>query len=210
MEFQYRPCETTRITSGYGYRTNPITKKTATFHAGIDISPMDKIKYFQEPIFACKSGKVKLAEYNLARGNQVLIDHGSDILTRSQHLANIMVKTGDTVQAGQIIGHMGNTGDSTAQHLHFEVIINGSTVNPAPYIEGLPIPKQHSQSYQSVQQKYGFQDDTMDYLESYQYAESLFSKMLLPVASQSYQLSTVRYILNYKYGKEIFDRLLQE
>ncbi|WP_027399557.1 M23 family metallopeptidase [Anaerovorax odorimutans] len=207
MQFQYRPCETTRITSRYAYRIDPITKKKATFHPGLDISPIDKVKFFQEPIFACLGGKVLLSSFNSARGNQVLIDHGSNIMTRSQHLADCKVSKGDNVAAGQIIGHMGNTGYSTAQHLHFEVIADGKTVNPEPYIKDLPIPSKHSNNFKKVKEKYGFEANTMSYLENYKYAEFLFERMLLPVKEQHFQLGTINYILGYKYGKEIFEKL---
>lgn len=207
MEFKYRPCETTRVTSGYQYRTNPITGKRQTFHPGLDLSPIDKVKYFQEPIFSCSEGQVITAGFNIARGKQVLIAHGSGVMTRSQHLASYTVKAGDFVTAGQVIGLMGNTGMSTAQHLHFEVIIDGNTVNPQPYLEGLPIPIVHSDNYKKVKEKYGFEDHSMAYLEEYQYAEPLFAKMLLPLEQQVYQLNTINYILNYKYGKELFEKL---
>lgn len=209
MKFLYRPCETIRITSGYGYRNDPIHIGKRQFHAGIDVSPKDKVKYYQEAIYACADGTVEIASFNSARGNQALINHGDRVKTRSQHLADMLVKVGQTVKAGQIIGHMGTTGDSTGQHLHFEVIVNGKTQNPVDYVMMLPVYVEikHSDNYYKVQKKYGFDDNTMAYLEKYQYAEDLFSKMLLPKEQQSYQLSTVQYILEYKFGKEVFAKL---
>ena len=69
------------------------------------------------------------------------------------------------------------------------------------------IKKEHSQNYHAVQEKYGFSYPTMEYLEHYRWADSLFAMMLQDAAAQKYQLNTIDYILEYEYGKEIFERL---
>ena len=132
---KYRPCFTTRITSPFGMRTHPITKKP-TMHNGIDLSPLDKVKYFQEPIIAIADGVVTMSSFSSVLGNQVRTNH-STYESRNYHLAKRLVNVGDKVKAGQVIGLMGSTGSSTAQHLHFEIRIGAKAVNPIPYIKDL-------------------------------------------------------------------------
>ena len=114
-----------RISSHYGQRTDPFYKVTK-FHGGIDFSgPIGT------GIYATGDGVVKKVEKNKnGYGNHILVDHGYGYMTRYAHLNTIMVKKGDKVKRGQEIGTMGNTGKSTAPHLHYEVIKNNKTVNP--------------------------------------------------------------------------------
>ena len=114
-----------RISSHYGQRTDPFYKVTK-FHEGIDFSgPIGT------GIYATGDGVVKKVEKNKnGYGNNILVDHGYGYMTRYAHLNTIMVKKGDKVKRGQEIGTMGNTGKSTAPHLHYEVIKNNKTVNP--------------------------------------------------------------------------------
>lgn len=131
-----RPCFTTRITSSFGYRNHPLTKRR-TMHNGIDLAPSDKVKYFQEPICSVGLGIVKSSYLSNVLGNAIVIQHDGGIESRYYHLAKRLVSIGDIVTTGNIIGLMGSTGDSTAQHLHFEIRINGKAVDPFPYIDGL-------------------------------------------------------------------------
>ena len=85
-------------------------------------------------IFASVPGKVSYAGFRSDYGYNVIIDHGNGLQTRYAHCSKLFVKEGETVAAGQTIAFMGSTGDSTGPHLHFEVIINGTRVDPAPYI----------------------------------------------------------------------------
>ena len=114
-----------RISSHYGQRTDPFYKVTK-FHGGIDFSgPLGT------GIYATGDGTVIRVEKNKSGyGNNVLIDHGYGYKTRYAHLDSFSVKKGDKVKRGQEIGKMGNTGKSTAPHLHYEVIKNNKTVNP--------------------------------------------------------------------------------
>ena len=114
-----------RISSHYGQRTDPFYKVTK-FHGGIDFSGRVGLG-----IYATGDGVVIKVEKNKSGyGNNILIDHGYGYKTRYAHLHSFKVKKGQKVKRGQEIGTMGNTGKSTAPHLHYEVIKNNKTVNP--------------------------------------------------------------------------------
>lgn len=85
-------------------------------------------------IFAAAGGTVTYTGFDSDYGYNVVIDHGNGIKTRYAHASAMCVNTGDTVAQGDMIAVVGNTGRSTGNHLHFEVIINGTRVNPAPYV----------------------------------------------------------------------------
>ena len=82
------------------------------------------------PILAAHGGTVIISGWNNSYGNQVLLDNGAGLSTRYAHMTAAAVSAGETVTAGQVIGYVGNTGDSTGFHLHFEVMQNGVRVNP--------------------------------------------------------------------------------
>lgn len=116
-----------RVSSPFGYRSRG-------FHSGVDISgPGINGKV----IVAAKDGVVaSVSRGNSGLGNQVSINHGGGVVTRYGHClsGSISVSPGQHVSAGQAIARVGSTGNSTGPHLHFEVRINGSAVNPLPYI----------------------------------------------------------------------------
>ncbi len=120
----------TSISSPYGSRIHPISGKQS-FHSGIDIPASQGT-----PIIATRSGTVTIATYNSSYGNYVEINHGDGTSSRYAHMMNggILVKVGDTVRQGQIIGKVGTTGASTGNHLHFEIRIDGQTTNPTEYV----------------------------------------------------------------------------
>lgn len=86
------------------------------------------------PIYAVKAGTVISSGWDGDYGYSIVIDHGNGVQTRYSHESELYVKTGDTVKAGEEIGAVGRTGNASGNHLHFEVIINGDRVDPAPYI----------------------------------------------------------------------------
>ncbi len=117
-----------RISSLYGYRIHPITGRRR-FHEGIDIAATHGNR-----VYAYTDGRVVEAGWNGGYGNCILIDHGNGLKTRYAHLSKIYVRIGQKVRAGERIGAIGSTGNSTGPHLHFEVIKNGQTKNPLNYI----------------------------------------------------------------------------
>ena len=96
-----------------------------TGHRGTDIPAPEGT-----PILAAHSGTVLVSGWNDSYGNQVLLDNGAGLSTRYAHMTQTAVTAGEAVTAGQVIGYVGNTGDSTGFHLHFEVMQNGVRVNP--------------------------------------------------------------------------------
>jgi murein DD-endopeptidase MepM/ murein hydrolase activator NlpD len=113
-----------RLSSRYGYRKNPITGLRG-FHSGIDISANTGV-----PIKAAMAGRVISTGYNDIFGNFVVVSHHSNYRTLYGHMSVIRTETGAYVRGGQTIGDVGNTGQSTGSHLHFQVYKNGLTVNP--------------------------------------------------------------------------------
>ena len=94
-------------------------------HRGTDIPAPEGT-----PILAAHSGTVLVSGWNNSYGNQVLLDNGAGLSTRYAHMTATAVTAGETVTAGQVIGYVGSTGDSTGNHLHFEVMQNGARCNP--------------------------------------------------------------------------------
>ena len=113
-----------------GKITSPYGTRSTGFHSGLDIGGV-----IGRGVYAAAGGKVVLSSWYYAYGNCILIDHGNGMKTRYAHLSAYKVKVGDTVERGQLIGLCGNTGRSTGPHLHFEVIVNGSTKNPINYLK---------------------------------------------------------------------------
>ena len=115
------------ITSYFGWRVHPITG-TNKYHSGVDIGAS-----YGSSVLAADSGTVILAGWNGGYGNCIVISHGNGITTLYGHLSSIIVSSGQSVSQGQTIGYVGSTGNSTGPHLHWEVAVNGSQVNPLNY-----------------------------------------------------------------------------
>lgn len=129
------PSYCTYITSVQGNRVHPITGQHGT-HGGTDIGAS-----YGSAIYAAGSGTVVTAynnsAYNGGYGNYAMINHGNGIQTLYAHMSVCSVTVGQTVSAGQTIGYVGSTGRSTGPHLHFEVRVNGSRVDPQSYYPGI-------------------------------------------------------------------------
>ena len=117
-----------RMASGFGPRIDPIYK-TKKFHAGMDFSAKTGT-----PIYATGNGKViRVRKSRKGYGNHVKIDHGYGYVTLYAHMQKYIVKKGQKVKRGEVIGYVGNTGKSVAPHLHYEVHKNGKKVNPVNF-----------------------------------------------------------------------------
>ena len=112
------------ISSSYGYRIHPITNKIS-FHSGIDI-PAPK----NTSVLASDDGIVIFAGYKNGYGNVVEIEHFDNKKTLYAHNESIVVSKGSIVKKGQVIAKVGSTGNSTGNHIHFEVKVNNERINP--------------------------------------------------------------------------------
>lgn len=122
------PCPSAYISSEFGGRTSP-GGIGSTNHKGRDYATGTG-----SPIYASASGTVTTVSYNVARGNYVVINHGNGLSTLYQHCSATYVRAGQSVSAGQNIAAVGTTGYSTGPHLHFEVWVNGTPVDPRLYL----------------------------------------------------------------------------
>lgn len=115
------------MASGYGYRRDPIYG-TPKFHEGLDFAAATGT-----PVFATADAEVEVAERKPGYGNCIDLNHGFNYKTRYAHLSQILVKPGQKVKRGEMIGKVGNTGKSTGSHLHYEVLFKGEPQNPVNY-----------------------------------------------------------------------------
>jgi murein DD-endopeptidase MepM/ murein hydrolase activator NlpD len=129
---QFRPTASAVITSTFGYRRDPFTGRGA-MHPGIDFRAA-----YGSPIRAAAKGVVSFVGRKSGYGNVVEVSHGNGLVTRYAHMSATHARVGQEVAAGDVIGAVGSTGRSTGPHLHFEVRVNGSAVNPRPFLERAP------------------------------------------------------------------------
>lgn len=115
--------------SSYGWRIDPFNGNKA-FHEGLDFTANTGA-----PIFAAADGIVSAAEHTPDYGNLVKVDHGSGLETRYAHASRLLVKVGERVVKGQKIAEVGSTGRSTGPHLHYEIRLNGSPLDPRKYLQ---------------------------------------------------------------------------
>jgi len=120
------------ITSSFGEREDPFNGEGA-FHAGVDISAS-----FGTPVRAAADATVESAGLGTGYGREVILDHGNGIETLYAHLSGFAVTTGQEVRQGQVIGYVGMSGRSTGPHLHYEVRIHNTPVNPHRYLRETP------------------------------------------------------------------------
>lgn len=119
-----------QVTAAFGQRMDPFSGE-GTFHAGLDISAP-----YGAGVEAAADGIVFYVGPDQGYGNEVLIDHGYGIKTKYGHLSKIYVVLGQEVTRGQTIGAVGMTGKTTGPHLHYEVLVHETPVNPAKYLHG--------------------------------------------------------------------------
>lgn len=119
------PCPGSSITSRFGWR-----EFTNSYHKGIDLGTGTQ----NIPTYAVAAGTVITAGWNDSAGWWIAIDHGDGLVTKYMHHKELYVEVGDQVEKGQQIGLSGTTGNSTGNHLHFQMEINGAAVDPEPYL----------------------------------------------------------------------------
>lgn len=118
-----------RVSSPFGWRN--IAVNGNRFHGGVDIAAPTGTS-----VKAARSGRVTRAGWWGSYGYVVVLDHGDDTETRYAHLSSYEVTAGDEVRQGDVIGSVGSTGASTGPHLHFEIRLEGTAVDPVPYLSG--------------------------------------------------------------------------
>jgi murein DD-endopeptidase MepM/ murein hydrolase activator NlpD len=123
-----------KINNEFAFRRNPFGGRSYEFHPGLDIDG-EKGDVVMSPA----NGKVLRAGWTGGYGNLLEIDHGNGITTRYGHLSKIDVQVGDTVTRGESVALVGSTGRSTGPHLHFEVRVNNTAVNPRRFLPPNPI-----------------------------------------------------------------------
>ena len=123
-----RPTDTGWMSSRFGFRKDPFTEKQ-TFHRGLDFSvPLGT------PVRVTGDGVILAVQQQRGFGRVIKVDHGSGVVTVYAHLDQQLVKKGDKVSRGDVIGKSGSTGRSSAPHLHYEIRISNRPVNPLSYI----------------------------------------------------------------------------
>jgi murein DD-endopeptidase MepM/ murein hydrolase activator NlpD len=124
------PVDGVRLTSDFGMRIHPVLG-VRRGHKGIDLAGPTGT-----PVRATADGVVSRADSFSTYGLYVSLEHGGDIETRYGHMSRLAVAAGQQVRKGDVIGYVGSTGRSTGPHLHYEVRIAGTAVNPVPYMQG--------------------------------------------------------------------------
>lgn len=123
-----RPVDGGFVSSGFGKRRDPFTKRISR-HEGVDFQTRSGAK-----VYATADGVVIMSKYRRGYGYTVEIDHGSGMVTRYAHNAKNLVRVGERVERGHVVAYVGNSGRSTAPHLHYEVRLSGVAQNPLKYI----------------------------------------------------------------------------
>lgn len=123
------PVSGVNLSSGFGMRVHPVLGGRRA-HNGVDFAAPTGT-----PIYATADGVVSRAEWFGGYGLYVALEHGGEIQTRYGHMSRINVQAGQQVRKGDVIGFVGSTGRSTGPHLHYEVRIAGTPVNPIPFMQ---------------------------------------------------------------------------
>ncbi|MFY9633451.1 MAG: peptidoglycan DD-metalloendopeptidase family protein [Cellulosimicrobium cellulans] len=124
------PLASMSISSPFGFRTSPITGGSGELHTGLDL-----VASCQTAVFTAGSGTVVEAGWSQnGGGNRIVVDHGNGMKSTYNHLSSIETSVGALVTKGQRLGGAGTTGNSTGCHLHFEIVRNGTTVDPQAWL----------------------------------------------------------------------------
>ena len=118
------------ITSDFGWRANPFGGSGGEYHDGVDIAAP-----YGTAIRATADGRVEQAGWNGSYGISVTVYHRDGIETLYGHMSRVIVKAGQTVTKGQVIGYEGSTGRATGAHCHYQVMVNGKAVSPWTYLD---------------------------------------------------------------------------
>ncbi|MGF1462980.1 MAG: M23 family metallopeptidase [Maricaulaceae bacterium] len=118
-----------RLTDKFGPRLDPFTRRPAS-HPGMDFAA-----HYGAPVAAAAPGRVAFVGWQGGYGRVVEIDHGLGFKTRYAHLSKALVKRGDSVEAGEVVGRMGSTGRSTGVHLHYEIWFKGKVYDPEKFLQ---------------------------------------------------------------------------
>lgn len=127
------PCSG-HVTSNFGFRIHPMYYSNE-FHSGLDIANRKNT-----PICATADGTIRFCEWQPGFGRLIILDHKCGYRTYYGHLEKILVKKGDFIRRGQLVGLMGSTGTSTGSHLHYEVQYNGRATNPGRFLKNTYLP----------------------------------------------------------------------
>ena len=119
------------LTARFGEQRSINGSAPSGHHGGTDLGSPEGT-----PVYATNRGKVLMAQQMQLRGNMVIVDHGGGVLSGYGHMADFAVVEGQMVEAGDLIGHVGNTGLSTGAHLHWEMSINGVLVDALRFVDG--------------------------------------------------------------------------
>lgn len=131
LPIKNKPIKNGVITSKFGFRKDPFHRRTS-FHGGLDIYSRSSKAYIK----SMNSGLViRSGDYSNGYGNYVEINHGNGLVTRYAHMNKTLVKTGEFVRSGQVIGIEGSTGRAAGPHLHLEVLYYGSKLNPLEFLK---------------------------------------------------------------------------
>lgn len=124
-----KPMKNYYISSRYGNRVDPFEKNTVRMHKGEDL-----VGARNANIMATADGKVKLVDNKRGFGNYLVLDHGNGVETIYAHLKSVKVNPGDRVKRGDLVAIQGDTGRATGEHLHYEVRVNGTSLDPKKFI----------------------------------------------------------------------------
>ncbi len=127
------------LTSAFGYRIHPITGRPHS-HTGVDIAAAGGTK-----IRSVKNGVVTISSYGNSYGNYVVVDHGDGTSSLYAHMSSRAVSEGAIVSQGDVLGYVGSTGSSTANHLHLEIRVNGQRTDPEKYWPNLPFYRRYNE-----------------------------------------------------------------